>query len=223
MFAVHATRTAGVPAFTFEPAVTVAGLGMRFSNPAGPLLDLGGVLSLDGIAFHVYAEAGPTGHGGGAQLELAGFSFAPSAGAGGNMVANNIVNEAGEQASPASRPSFSPAFAVQRRPTDTSTSVTVRAGKPPGPWWLMVQRQLGPLYLERVGFDSREVDGRVSRVSLLFDGRVAIFGLTAAVDQLSLSCTVGGNVLRRRLLVGGPAWASRSRPTWAASSSRAGC
>ncbi|MGZ8377906.1 MAG: DUF6603 domain-containing protein, partial [Gemmatirosa sp.] len=68
-----------------------------------------------------------------------------------------------------------------------------RAGKPPGPWWVVVQRQLGPLYVEQVGLDTAETNGRVSRVALLFDGRVSLFGLTAAVDQLSLTW-LGGDV-----------------------------
>jgi hypothetical protein len=63
----------------------------------------------------------------------------------------------------------------------------IRAGRPPGPWWLLVQRQLGPLYIDRIGFDSAETEGRVSRISLMFDGRVEVFGLTAAVDQLTIS------------------------------------
>ena len=37
--------------------------------------------------------------------------------------------------------------AARRLPGD------VVAGDPPGPWWVVVQRQLGPLYLERVGLD----------------------------------------------------------------------
>jgi large repetitive protein len=173
------------------PAVSVAGLGLRFTNTSGPLLSLGPV-SLDAIAVHVYGEATTAGVGGGANLELAGLAFAPGGGTGGNAVAADIMNDAG-QSSPASRPVLAPSLAVQRHPA-LDPSVSLRGGPPPGPWWVVVQRQLGPLYLERVGLDSVEDAGTVSRVSLLFDGRVSIFGLSAAVDRLSINWT-GGDVL----------------------------
>ncbi len=191
IYAVHAVRAGDEFTFEFEPGVTVAGVGVRFTNTAGPLLDLS-VLSIDGIALHIYAEATATGLGGGVQLELAGFSFAPS-GNGDNPVASGIMSDAGAQASPATRPAFSPAIAIQRHPEDDDVRVSVRAGQPPGPWWLMIQRQLGPLYVERVGFNSTESGGQVMSISLLFDGRVEIFGLTAAVDQLSITWD-GGDV-----------------------------
>ena len=155
---------------------------MRFTNVAGPLLDLGPV-SLDGIALRLYAEVVAAGVGGGAQVELTGLSFAPGGAGGGNAVAGSILADAG-QASPSARPAFSPSLAIQRHPGDEDVAVNVRAGALPGPWWLVVQRQLGPLYLERIGFNSTEVSGSVTSVTLLFDGRVEIFGLTAAVDQL---------------------------------------
>ncbi len=61
---------------TISPAFTVAGVGVRFTKPAGPLLELGSI-ALDGIAVHVYAEASPAGIGGGAQLQLVGLAVAP--------------------------------------------------------------------------------------------------------------------------------------------------
>ncbi len=211
---VHAVRTpgtAGAPAtyaFSLEPGVSVAGLGLRFTNVAGPLLELGPV-SLDAIAFRVYAEARATGVGGGAQLELAGLAFAPTGGSGTNAVAESILSDAAES-SPSARPAFSPALAIQRHPGEDDARVTVRVNQPPGPWWVVVQRQLGPLYLEQVGFDAAEVDGRVSHVTLLFDGRVEIFGLTAAVDQLSLTW-LGRRPLRRTALGGRPPGPGRLR------------
>lgn len=195
IYAVSGVRTVGAPdtyAFSLAPGVTVAGLGVRFTKASGPLLSLGPI-SLDGIALHLYGEATVSGVGGGVQLELAGLAFAPAAGGGGNAVANSIMSDAGES-SPASRPAFSPAIAVQKHPTDTGLKISLRAGEPPGPWWIVVQRQLGPLYLERVGLDTAESAGRITRITLLFDGRVEIFGLTAAVDQLSLSW-LGGDPL----------------------------
>ncbi len=198
VYAVRGVRQAGgggqpdTYTFTFEPGVTVAGLGVRFTDPSGPLLNLGPV-TLDGIAVHVYAEASAAGLGGGVQVELAGLAFAPQAGGGTNAVANSIMSGAGSS-SPSARPAFSPAIALQKHPTDTDIGVSLTAGKPPGPWWIVVQRQLGPLYLEQFGFDTASTNGTVSRVTLLFDGRVEIFGLTAAVQELSLSW-LGGDLL----------------------------
>ena len=54
----------------------------------------------------------------------------------------------GEQRPP---PRFSPGLAVQKHPGGP-TLVTLSAGPGTGPWWLVVQRALGPLYLEQVGF-----------------------------------------------------------------------
>ncbi|MGZ8457281.1 MAG: DUF6603 domain-containing protein, partial [Gemmatirosa sp.] len=189
IYAVEAT-TGGVPTFAFVPAVQVGGIGLRFSKQSGPLLDLGGV-SLDAIAVHVYGEAAPAGVGAGVHLELAGFAISPAGAGGSNAVANGILNDAGS-AGQANRPAFSPSLAVQKHPGG-NVGVSFRAGKPPGPWWVVVQRQLGPLYVEQVGLDTAETNGRVSRVALLFDGRVSLFGLTAAVDQLSLTW-LGGDV-----------------------------
>ncbi|MDF1505625.1 DUF6603 domain-containing protein, partial [Roseisolibacter sp. H3M3-2] len=190
IFAVKATGSGAATTFAFVPGVKVGGVGLRFRKSSGPLLDLGGV-SLDAIAVHVYGEASPAGVGGGVQLELAGLAVAPAGSGGSNAVANGILSDAGS-AGQANRPAFSPALAVQKHPGG-NVGVSFRAGRPPGPWWVVVQRQLGPLYVERVGLDTAETNGRVSRVALLFDGRVSLFGLTAAVDQLSLTW-LGGDV-----------------------------
>jgi hypothetical protein len=181
--------------FELEPGVEVGGIGLRFSKTAGPLLALGPI-SLDAIALHLYGAALPAGIGGGVQIELAGFSIAPSGAGGSNSVANGIMADAGAS-SPSNRPTFSPAIAIQHHPGDEGVAVSLRAGPPPGPWWLTVQRQLGPLYLERFGFDSVEQGGTITRISLLFDGRVSLFGLTASVDQLSISW-LGGDVFDAR-------------------------
>ncbi|MEQ7128683.1 DUF6603 domain-containing protein [Actinopolymorpha sp. B11F2] len=189
--AIYVLSGTSATTLTIDPDVSVAGLGVRFTKASGPLLSLGAV-TLDAIATHVYAEASPAGTGGGVRLELAGLAFSPGGGGGTNAVANSILNDAG-QAGASSRPAFSPSLAVQQHP-GLDPAISLRAGPPPGPWWILVQRQLGPLYLERLGFDSVETEGTVSRISLYFDGRVSILGLTAAVDRLSLSWT-GGDVL----------------------------
>lgn len=187
---VYVLKGPSAAALEIVPGVTVAGLGLRFTKTSGPLLALGPV-SIDGVAVQLYGEASSAGLGGGVNLELAGLAFAPGGGAGGNSVANGIMNDAGKSGT-ASRPAFSPSIAVQKHPGH-DLGISLRAGPPPGPWWIVIQRQLGPLYLERVGFNSVEANGKVTRISLLFDGRVSIFGLTASVDQLSINWN-GGDI-----------------------------
>ncbi len=171
------------------PGFTIGGIGLRFTKSGGPLLSLGPI-ALDGIAVHFLAEMSSAGIGGGVQLELAGLAVAPAGGSG-NPVAGGILNDAARGGAN-NRPAFSPGIAVQAR-AGGSVGVSVRAGPPPGPWWLVIQRELGPLYLERIGFDSRSTAGTITRLQLLFDGRVSLFGMTAAVDQLSLTWN-GGDV-----------------------------
>lgn len=174
------------------PGFSVGGVGLRFTNPSGPLLELGSI-ALDGIAVHVYAEAGPLGVGGGAKVQLDGLAVAPGGGSG-SGVANNIMNDVGT-ASANNRPVFSPSLAVQKHPgPGQDVGIRLRAGDPPGPWWIVIQRQLGPLYVDRIGFNAVEAGGRVTEISLLFSGQLSLFGLTAAVDQLMITWN-GGDVL----------------------------
>lgn len=182
----------GVDDLVISPAFTVAGLGVRITKPAGPLLELGSI-ALDGIGLSIYAAVNPDGVGGGAQIELVGLAVAPGGG-GDNGVANNIMNDVGS-ASQNNRPNFSPALSVQRQPgPGQQVKVGLRAGEPPGPWWLVIQRQLGPLYVDRIGLGVVESGGRVTEISLLFSGQLSVFGLTAAVDRLSITWH-GGDVL----------------------------
>ena len=171
------------------PGFTIAGIGLRFTKTGGPLLSLGPI-ALDGIMVSFFGELVAGNIGGGALIELSGLAIAPAGGSG-NPVAGGILADAG-RGGENNRPAFSPAVAVLAR-AGGDVGVTVRAGPPPGPWWLVVQRELGPLYLERIGFDTRTTGGTISRLQLLFDGRVSLFGMTAAVDQLSLTWN-GGDV-----------------------------
>lgn len=177
--------------FQLNAGFSIAGLGVRVGKNAGPLLNLG-IMSIDAIGVHLYGEAVPAGLGGGVQVQLDGLAIVPSAAGGDNAVANNIMSDAGNDASPSARPAFSPALSIQKNPGG-DLGISLRAGDPPGPWWLAIQRQLGPLYLEQFGFDVTEVDGSVTGISLLFDARVSLFGLTASVEELGLHW-LGGDV-----------------------------
>ncbi len=181
----HVTPTDVVLALV--PGFTIGGVGLKFTKHGGPLLNLGPI-SLDGIGVYLFGEVSTAGIGAGVQVELSGLAIAPS-GASGNPVAGGILSDAAEGGAN-NRPAFSPAIAVLAR-AGGSAGVSVRAGPPPGPWWLVIQRELGPLYLEQIGFDSRSEGGSITRLQLIFDGRVSLFGMTAAVDQLSLTWNGG--------------------------------
>ena len=180
---------AGDVQLELAPGFIVGGVGLRFSKTGGPLLNLGPV-SLDGIAVHLFGEIVTEGIGAGVQIELSGLAIAPAGGSG-NPVAGGILSDA-SRGGASNRPAFSPGVAVVAR-AGGNVGVSVTAGPPPGPWWLVVQRELGPLYLERIGFNSQSTAGTITRLQLLFDGRVSLFGMTAAVDQLSLTWN-GGDV-----------------------------
>ena len=188
IFLLEGTKTS----LELVPSVRIAGVGLRFSGASRPIVDLDG-FSIDAIEVNLYGEAGREGLGGGIRLKLDGLSVAPAGGGGDNGMANSLMTDVGS-ASGSSRPSFSPSFALQKHPGPTEElGITLRAGDPPGPWWLVIQRQLGPLYVERVGLNTTENDGTVTSISLLFSGQISLFGLTGAVDGLGITWK-GGDV-----------------------------
>jgi large repetitive protein len=181
----------GLGSFTFAPGLQVNGLGLRVARREQPLI-ASDVLSLGSIALHVFARVDAGGRAGGAQLQLSSLSVAPAgASAGGNGVAQGMLSDAGS-GSDRLAPTFSPALAVQKHGND-DILVNLRAGDGAGPWWLSIQRGFGPIYIEQVGFGVAERDNTLEKISLLLDGRISLFGLTAAVDDLQLTHTVASD------------------------------
>ena len=168
---------------TPAPAVTVAGLGIRVGRQSGPLLDLG--LTLESVAVHAFAAVSASETSGGVQLQLSNLAVAVSGATGGNAIASGILADSAS-AGQKPKPAFSPALAVQKHGTGP-VDVTLRAGDGDGPWWVAIQKGFGPLYLEQVGFGVTMPQHKVESISLLLDGRVSLFGLTAAVDDLSIT------------------------------------
>ena len=173
---------------TFQPGIEVNGVGIRVARVSGPLLEISS-LSLASVALHCYGELGTgTGVGAGVQLQLTDLAVGVAGAGGGNKVAQGVMKDAGSGPTKLA-PRFSPAIAVQKQPAG-EVFVTLRAGDPPGPWWLAVQKGFGPVYVEQVGFDARVEQRHLRSISIMFDGRVSLFGLTAAVDDLSLTYLV---------------------------------
>ena len=171
----------------------MSGLGIRVGRQSGPLLDLG--LTLESVAVHAFAAVSATETSGGAQLQLSNLAVAVSGASGGNAIASGILADSA-LAGQKPKPAFSPALAVQRHGSGP-VDVTLRAGDGDGPWWVAIQKGFGPLYLEQVGFGVTMPQHRLESVSLLLDARVSLFGLTAAVDDLSITYfVVKGDVFK---------------------------
>ncbi|CCK31826.1 hypothetical protein BN159_7447 [Streptomyces davaonensis JCM 4913] len=176
-----------------RPGLTVGGLGVRLARSGGPLLDAG--VTIADIGLHLFAAIAPQGSSvslaGGVRLELAGLGV-PLAGAtgGDNPVAQGLMSQAGtDDAAPA--PRFSPAVSVQRH-QGGPLLLSLTAGPGSGPWWLTVQRQYGPVYLEQVGLAVVGGSTGIESIGVLIDGRVSLLGLSAAVDDLSLTYLAAG-------------------------------
>ena len=186
---VRLTETSLEPA----PGLVVGGLGLRFSRASGPLLDAG--ITVDALWLLGFGLVRSTGTGvqlgGGARVEIEGIAVPLGGGGdGSNPVAEGLLPTAGSGEDPPA-PRFSPALSVQQHP-GRDLAVSLRAGPGSGPWWLAVQREFGPIYLEQVGLAVDQDGTRLRAVGVLVDGRVSLFGLTAAVDDLSLTYTVDG-------------------------------
>ena len=102
--------------------------------------------------------------------------------------------------------------------------MTLSAGPGTGPWWLVIQRAFGPVYIEQVGFAVTMEQEQIGSFGLLIDGSVSLLGLTAAVDDLSLTYLVSSGRSALDPTAGASiSPASRSPATSPASRSPAAC
>lgn len=181
-------ETAG--ALAFKPSLSANGLGIRISKNSGPLVNAG--LSLGSVAIHLFGKVGDgIETAGGVQVQLSDLAVAVSGAQGGNPVARGLTGDSGSGPNGLA-PAFSPALAVQKHGSGP-VLVSLRAGDGDGPWWLIIQKGFGPIYIEQVGFGVTVREDQLERISILLDGRVSIFGLTAAVDDLSLTYVVASD------------------------------
>jgi hypothetical protein len=171
---------------TFAPSLAAEGIGIRIAKQNGPLLDLG--LTLGSVAVHLYGEVGAGKLSGGVQLQLSDLAVAPGDAQGGNSVARGIMGDGGSGQNRL-QPKFSPALAIQKH-GGGPIALSLRAGDGDGPWWLVIEKGFGPIYVEQVGFGVTQPHDQIEKISVLLDGRVSLFGLTAAVDELQLSFIV---------------------------------
>jgi hypothetical protein len=175
---------------TFKPSLAANGVGIRIAKSSGPLLNVG--VSLGSVAVHLYGSVDPAGTlSGGAQLQLSDLAAGVAGAQAGNPVARGLLGDAGSGQNRLA-PSFSPALAVQKH-NGNPVMVSLSAGDGSGPWWLAIQKGFGPIYIEQVGFGVTVQQDQLQRISLLLDGRVSLFGLTAAVDELQLTFVVASD------------------------------
>jgi hypothetical protein len=172
-----------------DPGLEVGGVGIRVGKSSGPLFDVG--VTLGSMAVHGYGHIGAGATGAGVQVQLSDLAVGlGGAGNGANPVAEGVLRDSGSGSNQLA-PSFSPAVAVQKHGTDP-VLVSLSAGDGSGPWWLSIQKGFGPVYIEQVGFGVTVQQQQLQRISLLLDGRVSLFGLTASVDDLQLFYSVPG-------------------------------
>jgi hypothetical protein len=175
---------------TFAPSLAANGLGLRIAKSSGPLLDLG--FTLGSVAVHLFGSVTAGGVlSGGVQVQLSDLAVGVAGAQGGNAVAKGLMGDGGSGQNKLA-PSFSPALAVQKHGGD-AVQVSLRAGDGDGPWWLVIQKGFGPIYMEQVGFAVKVPQGPLQSISLLLDGRVSLFGLTAAVDDLQISLVIASD------------------------------
>ncbi|HEX7537186.1 MAG TPA: DUF6603 domain-containing protein, partial [Dermatophilaceae bacterium] len=177
------------PTPVLDPGLELGGVGIRVGKNSGPLLDLG--VTLGSVAVHGYGHIGDGDNGAGVQLQLSDLAVGVGgAGNGANPVAEGVLRDSGSGGSKLA-PSFSPAVAVQKHGANP-VLVSLSAGEGAGPWWLSIQKGFGPVYIEQVGLGVTVQQSQLQRISLLLDGRVSLFGLTASVDDLQLFYAVPG-------------------------------
>ncbi|HSV22226.1 MAG TPA: DUF6603 domain-containing protein, partial [Xanthobacteraceae bacterium] len=174
---------------SFAPSLSANGIGIRIGKGSGPLLNLG--LSLGSVAVHLYGAIAPGSVSGGVQVQLSDLAVGVAGAQGGNPVARGLMGDSGSGQNKLA-PSFSPALAVQKR-SGGGFKVSLSAGDGSGPWWLVMQKGFGPIYIEQVGFGVTVDQDQLKTISLLLDGRVSIFGLTAAVDELQLTFVIASD------------------------------
>ncbi|MHB1170243.1 MAG: DUF6603 domain-containing protein, partial [Longimicrobiales bacterium] len=175
--------------YGFEPGISINGVGLRVGRSNGPLLDTG--LTLGSVALHGFGRVTETEKSGGVQVQLSELAVAIGGASGGNPIAQGMLADAGTGSDQPS-PAFSPALAIQKHGAN-DVQVSLRAGEGDGPWWLAIQKGFGPLYIEQVGLGVTTEDDDLESIAVLLDGRISLFGLTAAVDDLQLRFNVASD------------------------------
>jgi hypothetical protein len=180
----------------FNPGLYVVGLGFGITGQNDSPLVNTSDFRMGGVDVYVFFDCEFSGglqfKNFGAGLELASLGLplgaATSGQAGGNPVASSLLAQGGGGG--------------DAQPANPGVDVSVWAGAPDDgkfhvmfgdkrdqPLWIGVHASFGPIYIDQLGIQiGNDAD---HTLGLLIDGSVKVDGLTAAVDQLTLSAPIG--------------------------------
>ena len=175
--------------FAFQPQIKARGIGLGFANKNDrPLVDtdivrFGEVAALAFFNVQLFGSFATSGWGFEASLARFGLPLgaATGGGGGGNPVAASLLSSDGG-GSGGDTTGVSPECDIGVRFMAPS-AFELTIGGQSGAFWLTVQKQLGPIYIEQIGVQTLE-NGK--KIALLLDGGVRVSGLAVQVDDLTL-------------------------------------
>jgi len=176
----------------FKFGVELHGVGIGLAKADGTALIAETYLRLGSVQAVLFMdiETQPTFQvlHGGAGLELGGFGLpigaALGSGGGSNPVASNLLGSGGSGSgdSQSVNPSADLGVWYWDHPANTGGPLRVLVGGREGIFWIPIHAGFGPIYIGEIGFGISN-----TAASLAIDGGVSIAGLSAEVDQLTVT------------------------------------
>jgi hypothetical protein len=182
--------------FNFNPGLYAVGLGFGITGQNDSPLVNTSDFRMGGVDVYVFFDCEFMGglqfKNFGAGLELASLGLplgaATSGGAGGNPVASSLLAQGGGGG--------------DAKPANPGIDISVWSGAPDdgkfhvmfgttrdAPLWIGIHASFGPIYIDQIGIQIGNDPDHT--VELLIDGSVKVDGLSAGVDQLTLSAPIG--------------------------------
>lgn len=178
----------------FNLGVQLHGIGVALGKADGTALVSETYLRLGSVSavmfMDIETQPGLQVLHGGAGMRLGGFglpiSSALGSGGGSNPVASNLLGSGGSGSSSGDAQSVNPAADVDvwywDDPANVGGPLQVLIGGQSGIFWIPIQAGFGPVYIDEIGLGVTN-----TTVSLAIDGGVTIAGLSAEVDDLTVS------------------------------------
>ncbi|MEV0181704.1 alpha/beta hydrolase [Streptomyces sp. NPDC050625] len=181
--------------FRFDLGLRMHGLGIGLARSDGSPLVAEDAVRLGSVQAYLFLDL-ETGTGslvashGGAGVRLGGFGLPLSAalggGGGSNPVASNLLSSGGSGGPQGDSQAVHPATDIDAWYWDdagtSSPALHVLVGGQQGLFWIPIQAGFGPIYIDEIG-----VGVNSTRLTLAIDGGVSVAGLSAEVDELSVS------------------------------------
>lgn len=178
----------------FDLGIELHGVGIGLSKGDGTALIAESFLRLGSVQALLFMDIETSGglrvEHGGAGLHLGGFGLpigsALGSGGGSNPVASNLLGSGGSGGSSGDAQSVNPSSDVDvwywSDPANTGGPLRVLVGGQNGVFWIPVHGQFGPIFISELGLGITSTSA-----SLVIDGGVSIAGLSAEVDELSVT------------------------------------